>query len=204
MAGETEKQSWIDVAELVQRLDHWSSAWHLKRSNQKPEDELYGEIFELHRKNFSLWHLEGRSRKKGPSDRELVLMKAKINNDNQMRHQCIERIDVILTRKLEEMGVSVASDAVLHTESPGPIIDRLSVLSLRRFHLERMLERTPENDSEREFLKQRHETTCESVRLLQGAFATLLEDVLAGRRTFFITHELKVYRSSDVPETDQP
>ncbi len=199
MTEESENRTWIDVEELVRRLDHWSSAWHLKRSNQKPDDILYSKIFELHRKNFSLWHLESRSRKEGPSDRELVLMKRKINEDNRRRHQCIELVDTVLARNLEEMGVVPAADAVLHTESPGPIIDRLSVFSLRRFHLERMLERAEENAPDREFLQKRLETTCESMRLLKNAFTAMRDDVLAGRRAFFITHELKVYKNTESP-----
>lgn len=83
----------------------------------------------LHAINFALWHHEDAVRRPGAGDHEIAGRKRLIDDLNDQRNKAIEGIDVALLDRFQPNPL-----ARLHTETPGTIIDRLSVLTLRILH----------------------------------------------------------------------
>jgi hypothetical protein len=83
-----------------------------------------------HRANFDLWHEEDKAREPGASDAAIARVKCSIDSLNQTRNDLVEAIDRLL---LAAAGVQNPA-APLHSESPGLILDRLSVLALKLYH----------------------------------------------------------------------
>ena len=83
-----------------------------------------------HRANFDLWHQEDKVRGPGASDAAIARLKRSIDALNQTRNDLVEAIDRAF---LAAAGVQDPA-APLHSESPGLILDRLSVLALKLYH----------------------------------------------------------------------
>jgi Protein of unknown function (DUF4254) len=94
-----------------------------------PESALWTAISENHRHNRLLWEEEDLARRRNVSDAEIAGNKRNIDRYNQMRNDAIERVDEQLLLLLS--AVRPGPHARLHSETPGAMIDRLSILSLR-------------------------------------------------------------------------
>lgn len=83
----------------------------------------------LHKLNFDLWHHEDVVRRLGAADHEVARRKRCIDDLNARRNAAIEDLDAELLARLRPNP-----DAPTHTETPGTIADRLSILALRIAH----------------------------------------------------------------------
>jgi hypothetical protein len=148
-----------------------------------PFDQL---VLDQHRANYDLWHREDEARDPHASDHTIVQVKHDIDRLNQLRNDLAEQIDVTL------LQLAPSSPAApLHSESPGLIIDRLSILALKIFHTEEQLHRsTPEH---RHRNQSRLAVLNEQRTDLSACLDALWSDVLAGRRRFKLYRQLKMY-----------
>lgn len=85
------------------------------------------------RRNYLLWDEEDLARRRGVPDGAIAANKRAIDGYNQARNDAIERIDEQILARLA--AVPVAAAAWHNSESAGPIIDRLSIISLKIFHM---------------------------------------------------------------------
>lgn len=105
-------------------------AWHCRQPPTSPAGEdISAKVLHVHAMNFALWHHEDAVRRPGIGAHEVARRKGRIDEINARRNAAIEDIDVTL------LGCLTLDDgAPLHTETPGTILDRLSVLTLRILH----------------------------------------------------------------------
>ena len=82
---------------------------------------------EQHLANFELWHAEDAARTPEASDHDIARIKRFIDRANQRRNDLTEQCDVLLLEFLSRQNLP-APGAELHSESPGLILDRLSIL----------------------------------------------------------------------------
>ena len=91
------------------------------------ETPLNAAIVELVESNLRQWDLEDATRDPGASDAEVANAKREIDRLNVGRHRLVEEIDAAIDSVLVQPAT-----APLATESPGMVLDRLSVLVIRR------------------------------------------------------------------------
>jgi hypothetical protein len=109
--------------------------WH-----DQPIDNQYDGILHVvcqqHSYNFLLWHEEDLARSPTASDARIAQVKRRIDGLNQQRNDWIERIYDWISRLLNNAAISAADNTPLNTETPGSVIDRLSILALSLYHLD--------------------------------------------------------------------
>jgi hypothetical protein len=146
-----------------------------------------------HRANFELWHTEDRARAPRATDHDLAEVKRAIDSINQRRNDLAEHCDLLLLEALTALGEARSTGVPLHSESPGLMIDRLSILALKMYHTQEEIDRprAPEGHAER---------NCERLSLLTEQRADLVAcldhlwaEVLAGTRRFKLYRQLKMY-----------
>jgi hypothetical protein len=93
-----------------------------------PPPAAWADLVALHRTNRSLWKVEDAAHADGISDEALGALKRQIDVLNLRRNQLIEAIDQVFRRMLPASPISAAPQ--LH-DSPGLILDRMSIESLR-------------------------------------------------------------------------
>jgi Protein of unknown function (DUF4254) len=145
-----------------------------------------------HRANFELWHIEDEARTPGATDAELADVKRRVDQTNQRRNDLAEALDHILLRWLEARGLPDAN-APLNSESPGLIIDRLSILALKIYHTREEAERqdAPQGHAERN--RDRLSILEEQRADLAGCLDALWAETLAGTRRIKLYRQLKMY-----------
>jgi hypothetical protein len=162
--------------------------------NPKPEPdsdwlELVGR---QHRANFELWHIEDEARAPGATDAELAAVKRRVDQTNQRRNDLVEGLDRALLAWLEPQGLP-QPDAALNSESPGLMIDRLSILALKIYHSRKEAERAdaPEGHAARNLARL---AILEEQRAdLAACLDALWRETLAGKRRFKLYRQLKMY-----------
>ncbi|QMV17972.1 DUF4254 domain-containing protein [Granulicella sp. 5B5] len=144
-------------------------------------------VLHQHQANFDLWHCEDQARDPDASDATIVQVKHSIDRLNQRRNDLVEQLDLDLLAAATPLN----NAAPLHSETPGLIIDRLSILSLKLFHTEEQLHRsTPEhrNRNETRMLLLNEQRTD-----LAACLTQLWHDILSGHRRFKLYRQLKMY-----------
>jgi len=82
--------------------------------------------------NTKLWNEEDLARRKKVSDTEIAKNKRAIDNFNQKRNDYIERIDNFIFKSIPFLTEAQGKQ---NSETLGAMIDRLSILSLKIFHM---------------------------------------------------------------------
>ena len=178
----------VNAGQVVRLQEEATRRWHEPREMPAAASELEQLVVDQHRANFDLWHEEDEARDPEATPEKLVGIKRAIDRLNQRRNDLMERIDRML---LEGAGEQRA-EAPLHSETPGMMIDRLSILELKRFHTEEEVARAAgEEHAQRN--RERLAVLKEQRDDLRDALDGLWADVLAGRRRFKLYRQMKMY-----------
>jgi hypothetical protein len=184
----------LSAEAIVKLHDNRTRAWHQARecSGQAAGDDWLAAVERHHRANFDLWHIEDEARTPGASDAELAGVKRRVDRTNQRRNDLTEALDSALLAWLETRALP-NSQAPLHSESPGLIIDRLSILALKIYHSREEASRlnAPAGHVERNLTRLAilEEQRADLAACLDG----LWRETLAGTRRFKLYRQLKMY-----------
>jgi hypothetical protein len=156
-------------------------------------------LFELiefnHYFNSKLWNEEDLARRTNVSDYEIANNKRLIDSFNQLRNDYIERIDTFI---LDNISQKLSSEARQNSETLGSIIDRLSILSLKIFHM--FIQTQRQNTSIM------HKKNCtDKLQILKiqredlgVCFNQLIEDCSQGLKYFKQYKQFKMYNDPDL------
>ena len=168
------------------------AAWH-KQDVENTHDGLLGTACQQHTFNFRLWHEEDKARCNEATDSEIATVKRAIDGLNQQRNDWIEKIDDAISQELAELEVEPDADARLNTETPGSAMDRLSIMSLRIYHMVEQVERSDVTIEQRESVEQKLAICHMQHADLSQSLAELLEDIFAGRKRHQTYRQMKMY-----------
>lgn len=135
------------------------------------------------------WHLEDIIRDPQIDPAAALGIKRRIDRSNQERTDMVEYIDSYLMDKYRD--VRPAADARLNTETPAWAIDRLSILALKIYHMERETERG--DDAHRDACRRKLAVLLEQRADLSRAIEELIEDIEAGRKYMKTYKQMKMY-----------
>lgn len=144
-----------------------------------------------HRHNSLLWAEEDQARRKHVPDSEIAANKRAIDRNNQARNDAIEKIDEILLTELA--AAPRQADAWLNSETAGSMVDRMSVLSLKMYHMNLQTQRTDADEAHRETCRQKVLRLKEQRADLAECFDRLLQAAREGRAYFKVYRQFKMY-----------
>jgi hypothetical protein len=180
-------------SEITALHDRYTAAWHGEAASVPLSLlGLQRAVAEQHLANFELWHAEDAARSPGAGDQEIARTKRFIDGVNQRRNDWTEQCDQLLLDSLRLQNLP-AAHAELHSETPGLILDRLSILSLKLFHTGQEIDRpeAPPGHSERN--RERLRILREQREDLASALDRLWQQVLNRQRSFKLYRQLKMY-----------
>lgn len=182
----------LNACSIADLHDAATEAWHRVPLPAAQADVFMAAVRAQHAANFELWHLEDEARAPKVPDHRIVEVKRGIDRVNQRRNDLIERCDTLLLEALAAHNLP-APHAPLHSETPGLIIDRLSILALKIFHTREETSRpdAPEGHAVRN--RERLELLEEQRSDLATCLDQLWAHVLQGQRRFKLYRQLKMY-----------
>lgn len=144
-----------------------------------------------HRHNCLLWDEEDRARRTDAGSAAIAASKRLIDQHNQLRNDAVEFIDEALLAQLD--GVALQAGARLSSETAGAMIDRLSILALKIFHMRAQTLRAEAGTEHvaacaaklERLLAQRHDLAC--------CLDRLLAEAASGRAYFKVYRQFKMY-----------
>jgi hypothetical protein len=166
-------------------------AFHDDRQPIEDASELWRAIEDNHRHNRLLWDEEDLARRRNVPDAEIAKNKRAIDGYNQKRNDAIERIDEQLLNSLS--GIGKDSRSKLSSETPGAMIDRLSILSLKIHHMRLQTERKDVDRSHIENCLAKLQRLNEQRTDLAACLDRLLAECARGESHFKVYRQFKMY-----------
>jgi Protein of unknown function (DUF4254) len=179
---------------IIHAHDDATRLWHLEEFPAETPLAFLQLALAQHRANFDLWHEEDKARDPGATDAEITRVKHAIDRLNQQRNDLVEQIDVHLLAEAGQQN----PEAPLNSETPGLMIDRLSILALKIYHTREETQRASATEAHRQRNLPRLALLEEQRADLAGCLDALWSDVQHGRRRFKLYRQLKMYNDPEL------
>lgn len=137
------------------------------------------------------WHLEDIIRNPSIDPVEALIVKRRIDKSNQERTDLVELIDSYFLDLYK--NVKIQPEASINTESPAWAVDRLSILTLKIYHMCQEAVRPDAETDHRERCDRKLAVLSEQKNDLSVALDQLLADIAEGKKNMKVYKQMKMY-----------
>ena len=142
------------------------------------------------------WHLEDIIRKPNINPEEALKIKRRIDSSNQDRTDMVEELDDYFFDKFSNSNPS--KEAILNTETPAWAIDRLSILTLKIYHMSEEANRESASVDHRKKCSEKLETLLLQRKNLSKAIDQLLNNISNGDVIIATYKQMKMYNDESL------
>ncbi|HBB52807.1 MAG TPA: hypothetical protein DCZ80_02750 [Legionellales bacterium] len=182
------------VLQIMDFQQHAVENWK-KNGVQQQEKELMSFVEANHAFNFQLWNAEDKARRNDMGDAFVVKAKREIDSFNQQRNNQMENIDKYL---IEALKPASPESCPVNSEAPGMIIDRLSILALKLYHMHLQTIRDDVDAQHIQNCQQKLNQLIQQRQQLGKCLEELLLAVHQKTRTFRVYHQHKMYNDPNL------
>jgi hypothetical protein len=137
------------------------------------------------------WHLEDIVRDPEIQPVEGLKIKRRIDKSNQDRTDVVERIDDYFLDYFRNVTPQPA--ARINSETPAWLLDRMSILMLKIYHMEEQTLRTDATPEHIDRCRDKLAMLTDQRNDMRAAFDELMEDIGKGTRRFKVYRQVKMY-----------
>ena len=142
------------------------------------------------------WHYEDIIRDPQIDPVAALKLKRQIDASNQERTDMVEYIDSYLLSEYKDIKPN--DNATINTESPAWALDRLSILTLKIYHMEEEAGREDASDEHRMACQQKLDVLLEQRVDLCAAIDTLIIDIRNGDKYMKVYKQMKMYNDAEL------
>lgn len=142
------------------------------------------------------WHLEDIIRLPEINPAEALQIKRRIDKSNQDRTDMVERLDDYFLEQFK--SIAPKASAKINSETPAWLLDRMSILLLKIYH---MKEQTERKDASAEHIAKcsaKLSVLLEQRTDMQLAFDQLMDDIQSGDRKMKVYRQMKMYNDASL------
>lgn len=177
---------------------------HIDIKDKTKSKDFLDIVLTEHCCNFKLWHVEDKARRKDVPDKIIADCKREIDKLNQLRNDWMEQIDLWIIRNIKPY-LPDKNIKKYNSETIGSILDRLSILSLKIYH---MYEQTLRTDVDKEHIvscKEKLSVLEEQHVDLKNSLLDLIDEYYAGIKVPKVYFQFKMYNDPNLnPELYAP
>ena len=190
----------LSADECYQVFEKSINDYHLKddvnatMQNPFPEESFQSLLYLKNWIDTVQWHLEDIIRDPKIDPAKALQIKRRIDKSNQDRTDTVEKIDDSFLLAFRDIQYSPG--ARINSETPAWLLDRMSILLLKIFH---MKEQTERKDATAQHLAKCREKLMvleEQKEDMRKAFDELIEDISNGKRRFKVYRQMKMYNDA--------
>ena len=182
----------IDVKKIIALQEQNVIEWHNSLLGSCLESPWIF-IEENNKWNFKLWHEEDIARVKDIEAERIVIAKRNIDSFNQRRNDAMEKIDEWVLNSMVDFENLLSKELPLHSETPGMMIDRLSIMGLKKYHMNEEANRLGTSEKHRELCADKVMLLNEQINDLAFCLHGVLEKIKNGQLKFKVYRQLKMY-----------
>jgi hypothetical protein len=142
------------------------------------------------------WHYEDIIRDPNINPVEGMELKRNIDKSNQHRTDVVERLDDYYIALFEK--VTPQSSATLNTESPGWVVDRISILCLKIYHMQEQVNRAGVSEAHKTQCANKLAILLEQKNDLTTSFNGLLDEFAQGTKKIKVYRQMKMYNDESL------
>ena len=164
---------------------------HLNSETVKTKDNVLDLFSELISINHKLWHFEDLARNLESTDKLVREIKKNIDKSNQSRNDLIRKIDFNLIDLLNNKESKDIEKFI--SESPAVFIDRLSIMFIRKFEIERLVFCINDNQNLNDIYIQKLDVINSQINFNGKFLESLFNKIRLGTIFFKIFNPVKIY-----------
>jgi hypothetical protein len=185
-------------AAFQKSIDEYHVLDHVDTTVKSPfPDESFENL--LYRKNWIdtvQWHLEDIIRLPTINPVEALQIKRRIDKSNQDRTDMVEKMDDYFLDQFKH--VQPKPSAKINSETPAWLLDRMSILLLKIYHMREQVERKDASVEHIAKCQVKLAILLEQKTDMQMAFDQLMEDILYGDRKMKVYRQMKMYNDASL------
>ena len=188
------------ASELLEQQLNEVVQWHVKapEPDYVEASDFLNLVSVQHYVNFELWHQEDMARDPDAPDSKIAAVKRAIDVLNQRRNDMIEQMDQYLLDALQSKNIKYTADAEMNSETPGSIIDRLSINALKIYHMDEEIQRLDVTDEHRKKCSGKLSVLQDQRNDLKKSLETLLADLSSGKKRLKVYQQMKMYNDENL------
>jgi hypothetical protein len=142
------------------------------------------------------WHLEDIIRLPDIDPAEGIQIKRRIDKSNQDRTDMVEKVDDYFLEQFK--SVVPKPGTRINSETPAWLLDRMSILMLKIYHMKEQTERKDASAEHIAKTQAKLAVLMEQKTDMQLAFDELIEDISNGNRRFKVYRQMKMYNDASL------
>lgn len=162
-----------------------------KMVNPHGENNLEAILYQKNWIDAVQWHLEDIVRDPKVTDAQIAQIKRRIDKSNQDRTDKVEMLDDWIVEYFKD--VKVEKNARLNTESAAWVLDRISILALKIFHMNEQVLRTDADQEHKDKCQMKLEILLDQKKDLSQSFDELMQDIAEGKKRIKVYRQMKMY-----------
>lgn len=189
----------LDSAQVVGIFKKSVEDWHKEEKaspNPYPESSDESLFYKKNQIDTIQWHVEDEIRRPDLPDFELVQFKRKIDALNQERTDLVEQIDDRISAQFAT--VERKPNARMNSETPAWLIDRMSILELKIYHMDEQTRRKDVGQEHIETCKRKLAVLLEQRKDLSVCLDELLDDLSKGDKFYKVYRQMKMYNDKSL------
>ncbi|MFB5651595.1 DUF4254 domain-containing protein [Leptospira wolffii] len=189
----------LDSAQVVGIFKKSVEDWHKEEKaspNPYPESSDESLFYKKNQIDTIQWHVEDEIRRPDLPDSELVQFKRKIDALNQERTDLVEQIDDRISAQFAT--VERKPNARMNSETPAWLIDRMSILELKIYHMDEQTRRKDVGPEHIETCKRKLAVLLEQRKDLSVCLDELLDDLSKGDKFYKVYRQMKMYNDKSL------
>jgi hypothetical protein len=142
------------------------------------------------------WHLEDIIRLPDINPAEALQIKRRIDKSNQDRTDTVEKLDDYFVEQFKD--VVYKPTAKINSETPAWLLDRMSILMLKIYHMKEQTERTDASAEHIAKCEAKLNILLEQKIDMHMAFDQLMADIRQGERKMKVYRQMKMYNDASL------